>query len=180
MTRAAKQNNNSQEVKVLASRKSLVLVLVSVLALSLLLGLLSCSESRATPSSSTGNANTVPNNVSAVQDSNSTQTYTSQPPKTETPQPPKREENTRIVRISNILTNPNVYKGQVVVVKGKIISECGAGCWFTLNDGTGTIYVDLRPSNLVIPQKRGATATVYGEVVCASGNTYIIGKKVEF
>ncbi|MCJ7664768.1 MAG: LysM peptidoglycan-binding domain-containing protein, partial [Desulfobacterales bacterium] len=42
-----------------------------------------------------------------------------------------------------VMGKPESYEGQAVVVEGKIISECGAGCWFTLNDGTGTIYVDL-------------------------------------
>jgi hypothetical protein len=49
-----------------------------------------------------------------------------------------------------------------------------------LNDGTGTVYVDLAPSNLVIPQKRGAFARVYGQVVRKGSDTYLIGKKVEF
>lgn len=169
----------SQKSSVL-SQKSLVLALVSVLALILVLVSMSCSESRATPGPSTGDANTTPNDVAVVQGSNSAETEMSQPPKTTTFQLPKQEENIKIVRISDIMTNPDVYMGQAVVVKGKIITQCGAGCWFTLNDGTGTIYVDLKPSNLVIPQKRGATVTVHGEVVRKSGDTYIIGKKVEF
>ncbi|MBM3118193.1 MAG: hypothetical protein FJ006_01325 [Chloroflexi bacterium] len=156
----------------LASRKSPILALVFVLVLSLVLVLVGCSESKAAVGTSAENKSVTLDDTSAEQGSNLSQIETSQPP--------KQEESTNIVRISDILTNPDVYKGQAVVVKGKIISECPAGCWFTLNDGTGTIYVDLNPSNLVIPQKRGATATVYGEVIRASGHTYIIGKKVEF
>jgi hypothetical protein len=99
-------------------------------------------------------------------------------PETETPQIPE-EESPKILKIGDILSNPG-YGGQVVIVEGKIVSECPAGCWFTLNDGTGTIYVDLAPSNLVIPQKRGAFATVYGQVVRERSDTYLIGTKVEF
>ncbi|MCJ7654014.1 MAG: hypothetical protein MUO97_01730, partial [Dehalococcoidia bacterium] len=98
---------------------------------------------------------------------------------TETPQVPE-EEGAKILKIDDILGKPESYEGQAVVVEGKIISECGAGCWFTLNDGTGTIYVDLAPSNLVIPQKRGAFARVYGQVVREGSDTYLIGTKVEF
>ncbi len=90
------------------------------------------------------------------------------------------EDGQDIVKISNILSSPDDYKGQAVVVEGKIISECGSGCWFTLSDGSGTIYVDLAPSNLVIPQKRGAFARVYGKVTQKDGDTYLIGEKVEF
>ena len=91
------------------------------------------------------------------------------------------EDGQEIVKISYILSSPEPYKGQaVVVVEGKIISECGSGCWFTLSDGTGTIYVDLAPSNLVIPQKRGAFARVYGKVAQKGSDTYLIGEKVEF
>jgi uncharacterized protein YdeI (BOF family) len=156
----------------LANQRSLLLALVFVLVLSLLLVLVGCTGSRATVGTSAGNANATPNDAAAGQVSNSSQIETSQRP--------QQEDSIKIEKISDILAKPDVYKGQAVTVRGKIVSECGAGCWFTLNDGTGTIYVDLQPSNLVIQQKRGATATVYGEVTRASGDTYIIGKKVEF
>ncbi len=98
---------------------------------------------------------------------------------TEISQTPK-EEGPKIVRIGDILANPSKFKEQEVIVEGKIITECPSGCWFTLGDGTGTVYVDLNPSNLVIPQKRGAQAKVYGKVVIDNGDAYIIGTKVEF
>jgi len=90
------------------------------------------------------------------------------------------KEGPKIVKIGHILSSPEPYKGQAVVVEGEIISVCGSGCWFTLGDGTGTIYVDLAPSNLVIPQKRGAFARVYGKVAQKGSDTYLIGEKVEF
>jgi len=90
------------------------------------------------------------------------------------------EEGPRLVKISDILSKPDIYKDQTVVVEGKIMSECGSGCWFTLNDGSATIYSDLAPSNLVIPQRRGYKARVLAEVTEAKGDIYLIGKKVEF
>jgi len=98
---------------------------------------------------------------------------------TEISQTPE-EEGPKIVRIGDILANHSELKDQEVIVEGKIVTECPSGCWFTLDDGTGTVYVDLNPSNLVIPQKRGAQAKVYGKVVIDNGDAYIIGKKVEF
>jgi uncharacterized protein YdeI (BOF family) len=91
-----------------------------------------------------------------------------------------KEEEAKIVKIGDILANHNEFKDQEVIVEGKIVTECPSGCWFTLDDGTGTVYVDLNPSNLVIPQKRGAQAKVYGKVVIDNGDAYIIGTKVEF
>jgi uncharacterized protein YdeI (BOF family) len=84
------------------------------------------------------------------------------------------------VKIGDILSGPEKFATGKVVIEGKIISQCGAGCWFTISDGTGTIYVDLAPSNLTIPQKRGAVARVYGKVVTKGSDTYLIGEKVEF
>jgi hypothetical protein len=99
---------------------------------------------------------------------------TSKPPEEEGPKGPK------IVKIIDILSKPDTYNNQTILVEGKIVTQCSSGCWFNLKDDAGVIYVDLAPSNLVIPQKRGATARVYGEVVNKKGDIYLIGKKVEF
>lgn len=90
----------------------------------------------------------------------------------------KSEPNT--VKIKQVFEQFNELKGHNVVLEGKIVNECGSGCWFILDDGTGTIYVDLAPSNLVIPQKRGSFARVTGTVTQKGTSTYIIGTKVEF
>jgi uncharacterized protein YdeI (BOF family) len=102
------------------------------------------------------------------------------------PAPPNLSGNTpvvespKVLKIVDVLGKPENYQGQAIIVEGKIITECPSGCWFTLDDNTGTIYVDLLPSNLVIPQKRGAFARVYGQVVRKGSDTYLIGTKVEF
>ena len=87
---------------------------------------------------------------------------------------------TQVVRIADILSQPAQFEGKEVNVKGKISIECGSGCWFIMNDGSGDIYVDLAPSNIVIPQKRGADVWVLGEVVTSNGDTYLIGKQIGF
>jgi opacity protein-like surface antigen len=84
------------------------------------------------------------------------------------------------VRIADILQDPKGFGGKTVVVEGKIASECPSGCWFTLKDGNAVIYIDLAPSNLVIPQRKGSNAKVTAEVVTEGSDVYLIGKKVDF
>jgi hypothetical protein len=86
----------------------------------------------------------------------------------------------QLMKISDILQNHKQYSGQTVVVQGEIATECPSGCWFTLKDGNAVIYIDLLPSNLVIPQKKGSHAKVTAEVVSEGSDVYLVGKKVEF
>ncbi|MCX6006742.1 MAG: hypothetical protein NTZ34_05715 [Chloroflexi bacterium] len=85
-----------------------------------------------------------------------------------------------ITKISDILGNPKTYGGRIVTVKGKIVSECPSGCWFTLQDGNAVIYIDLLPNNMVIPQKKGSTARVTGEIIKEGSDVYMVGSKVDF
>lgn len=83
------------------------------------------------------------------------------------------------VEIGDILLNATDYEGKMVVIEGTIETECPSGCWFILDDGTASIYVDILPNNFVIPQKRGEDAKVYGEVTIKDGDPMIIGKMVK-
>ena len=58
------------------------------------------------------------------------------------------------------------------------MNECGSGCWFFLNDGTGTIYIDLLPNNFAIPPMVGSRVTVEGVVRAESGDVLILGTSV--
>ena len=88
--------------------------------------------------------------------------------------------SSQIMEIAKLLEKGSEFAGREVIIEGKIVQECGSGCWFNLKDDTGIIYVDLAPSDLVIPQKVGSKATVFGKVAIKNGTTYIIGTKVEF
>ena len=145
-------------------------ILISLLLIGLVLAVSGCAQASTLPDSRPGNINVEGNNP-IVENPVTSETEASQAPQEEAP---------KVLKIGDILEKSESYEGQAVIVEGKIVSECGAGCWFTLNDGTGTIYVDLAPSNLVIPQKRGAFARVYGQVVSEGSDTYLIGTKVEF
>ncbi|RQW77493.1 MAG: hypothetical protein EHM14_14265 [Methanothrix sp.] len=84
-----------------------------------------------------------------------------------------------VVAIQDIVKNEPAYEGQNVVIEGKIDMECASGCWFILNDGSASLYVNILPSNFVIPQKSGSNAKVYGKVTTKNGDPTMIGKIVE-
>jgi len=94
--------------------------------------------------------------------------------------PAVQTDSPPLVKISDILQNHKTYDGKTVIIQGKIVNECGSGCWFTLKEGNAVIYIDLAPNNMVIPQKRGADARVTAKVVSEGSDVYLIGSKVEF
>ncbi len=89
------------------------------------------------------------------------------------------ELKNKTVEIQEIIEDGSAYDGQMVVIEGKIETECPSGCWFIVDDGTASIYVDILPNNFVIPQKRGSEVKVYGEVTTQDGDPMMIGKIVE-
>lgn len=84
-----------------------------------------------------------------------------------------------VTRISDILARPAEFEGKMVKVEGKIIQECPSGCWFKLNDASGTIHVNIKPSNLVIPQVLGQKAVAVGMVKKEGLNVSLVGSGVE-
>ena len=88
-----------------------------------------------------------------------------------------KEKN--ITSIGNILADPAKFDGKIVKVKGKIVEECPSGCWFTLKDDSGTMYVNIHPNNFVIPQASGRTAAVEGKIEKKGPKTSLIGSGVE-
>lgn len=83
------------------------------------------------------------------------------------------------ITVKDVMTQTESYKGKPVVVEGKIVTECPAGCWFELKDESGIVYVDIEPSGLSIPQRVGRNVVVEGEIVTQKrGNPTLIGKKV--
>jgi uncharacterized protein YdeI (BOF family) len=89
------------------------------------------------------------------------------------------ELNGDVVKSQDIVKNETAYDGKDVVIQGKIEIECASGCWFVLNDGSASLYVNILPSNFVIPQKSGSDAKVYGKVTTKNGDPTMIGKIVE-
>lgn len=85
-----------------------------------------------------------------------------------------------VTSVKDIYTNPNEYLNQTVRLEGKIVRECSSGCWFFLEDETGTIFVDINPSGLSIPPKVGKKVVVEGVPENRNGRITINGKGVEF
>ncbi|HQI92325.1 MAG TPA: DUF4920 domain-containing protein [Methanotrichaceae archaeon] len=94
------------------------------------------------------------------------------------------------VTIKEIADGNSTFLGKAVVIEGDIIKECqGRGCWFILDDGTGSVFVDLKPNNFTIPLNLiGSKARVYGNVTVEEerrlpifdpGTPFVIGKRVE-
>ena len=77
-----------------------------------------------------------------------------------------------------IVKDPAAFEGRDLVLKGKIATECGSGCWFLLDDGTGTLYVDLAKNNFAIPQMTGSTVTVKGTVRVENGDPKLFATNV--
>jgi uncharacterized protein YdeI (BOF family) len=143
-------------------------IILTAIIISVILLLAGCSQNPSTGSPSINSGVT-----------QQPQSGNSSLPAVEKPAPPA-DSGHQIADIAQLLENGSGYAGKEVIVRGKIVQECGSGCWFNLKDNTGVIYVDLAPSNLVIPQKVGSNATVQGRVNIKKGITYIIGTKVEF
>jgi uncharacterized protein YdeI (BOF family) len=85
---------------------------------------------------------------------------------------------TPAVKVADILKNPAAYNGTAVVIQGKITNECGSGCWFMMDDGTGTLYIDLAPNNFAIPQIQGTTVVVQGTISVTKGDPTLVATKV--
>lgn len=77
-----------------------------------------------------------------------------------------------------IIKDPAAFEGKTVVLKGKIEGECGSGCWFLLDDGTGQLYVDLAKNNFAIPQLQGSTVIVKGVIGVENGDPKLYGTNV--
>jgi len=68
--------------------------------------------------------------------------------------------------------------GIPVEVGGTIVSQCPAGCWFIVDDGSGQLYVDLKPANMVIPPSVGKKVVARGTVIVSNGDTSLAGTQV--
>lgn len=86
---------------------------------------------------------------------------------------------TEVTAVSDILANPASFAGRTVRIEGEISRECPTGCWFDVTDGGATIYVDIAPQGLAIPQHVGSKIVVEGTVSTESGQTEFLGKGVE-
>jgi len=95
-----------------------------------------------------------------------------------TAQPAPASQQTPGVTNGAIIRSPDAFEGKELVLSGKIATECGSGCWFLLDDGTGTLYVDLAKNNFAIPQMTGATVVVKGVIRVENGDPKLMATNV--
>ncbi len=86
---------------------------------------------------------------------------------------------TEITGISDILTESKSHEGKLVLLEGRIVTECPTGCWFNLKDDSGLIYVDVKPSGFAIPQITGKAVMVEGKVKLQGKKPILIGEGVK-
>jgi uncharacterized protein YdeI (BOF family) len=86
---------------------------------------------------------------------------------------------TALTPIGTILASPEQFAGKTVKIEGKIMNECPTGGWFHLSDATGTIYVNLHPSEVAIPQIMNHKVVAQGRVRKEGTQVEIIGEGVQ-
>ncbi|MBM4432761.1 MAG: hypothetical protein FJ025_02015 [Chloroflexi bacterium] len=88
----------------------------------------------------------------------------------------------KVVNTNDLLRSPDSYKGKKIAISGKVTNACaGDGCYFDLNDGRGTINIDLKQIAIkVFPNKNGAPVRVYGEFISIGSKPYISAHKIVF
>ena len=74
-----------------------------------------------------------------------------------------------------IVSVPREQVGSTVAVRGKMTQKCPvAGCWFMLQDGTGTIKVDTKNAGFaVVSLSLNSTLTVAGRVMTNGTERFI-------
>ncbi len=86
----------------------------------------------------------------------------------------------RPLAIADVMKNPANYTGKFVRLSGKITAESTSGGWFIMDDGTGSIYVDLTSAGIKIPENTLTRVKVIGEVAIRSSEIYVIFSNFEF
>lgn len=83
-------------------------------------------------------------------------------------------EGKDITPLGKITASPEQYIGKKVIVEGELFDVCqNMGCWFSIKDKTGAIYVDLQMGiKFTLPKNsNGYRALVFGEVTNEGGKT---------
>jgi hypothetical protein len=80
------------------------------------------------------------------------------------------------------MKNPSNFTNSEIRVKGKIVRQCpAAGCWFYLDDGTGSqLRIEMSSVTPQLPQNIGKYATVEGQMTKMGDEYEIAGEGVEF
>lgn len=69
---------------------------------------------------------------------------------------------------------------QIVMLEGKIVSECPQGTWFSLQCDNCEIQVKLDNASIVLPIRLNRQAKVYGVIRRVGKGFYLEGYQIEF
>lgn len=83
------------------------------------------------------------------------------------------------------VTMSQVWEGletgdKIVMIEGKIVSECPLGTWFNLECEKCEIQVKLDNASIVLPKRLNREAKVYGVIRRFGKGFYLEGYQIEF
>ncbi len=81
--------------------------------------------------------------------------------------------------VGELYTQADALKGKSVTLEGQITQECPTGGWFFLKDKTGSVFVNLHPSDFAIPQAVGQKVVAQGVVHKEGPSVEVVGSGVE-
>jgi hypothetical protein len=80
---------------------------------------------------------------------------------------PAQQTSKAVISISEIIKNPSAYNKTDVLVRGKIVSECGSGCWFMLSDGMVSSILTCR--KITLPSPVAGITVALRHCLCIAG-----------
>jgi len=82
---------------------------------------------------------------------------------------------TQLTAIAAIVTDPAVFDGQTVTVKGVIASVCpSSGCFMRLGAGTSQIMVDFKDAGFTLPPGKGGGQVAWAQGTVRAGDEPMI------
>lgn len=80
-----------------------------------------------------------------------------------------------VVTVKDVYLNQSL-RSRPVTLEGTIIGQCGSPdkCWFFMQDDTGRIFINLKPSGLSLPAAIGKKVRVTGTIQGAKEGYQIV------
>ena len=84
------------------------------------------------------------------------------------------------VTVKDVYLDRSLHENPVTL-EGTIIGQCGSPdkCWFFMQDDTGRIFVNLKPSKFTLPAAMGKKVRVTGRIEGARDGYQLIAQGVE-
>lgn len=83
-----------------------------------------------------------------------------------------------VVTIASILANPSEYEGVNVIVEAKTGHLClASGCWITLTDGSGELFVQFY--DFTVSLSSNQSVRVQGQIRMQNQSPYLAGSGLE-